>query len=161
MPPSLQNREGCQQIIPQPLQEGEEQGHQGQDAQRAGDDGQKIDCAGCHQKRIAMPSERPGSSRLRKLFALRIRLVCNGLEKKLLVLLLLFFILVFYVNPIYKMLAALNNYRSFGKGYIYEFDGDDQLVQLNNGIKEIAAENIQLRKRIKGLRDTLSQHGES
>lgn len=79
----------------------------------------------------------------------------------LLVLLLLFFILVFYVNPIYKMLAALNNYRSFGKGYIYEFDGDDQLVQLNNGIKEIAAENIQLRKRIKGLRDTLSQHGES
>lgn len=79
----------------------------------------------------------------------------------LLVLLLLFFILVFYVNPIYKMLSALNNYRSFGKGYIYEFDGDDQLVQLNNGIKEIAAENIQLRKRIKGLRDTLSQHGES
>lgn len=74
----------------------------------------------------------------------------------LLVIMLLFFILVFYVNPIYKMLAALDNYKTFGKNYNYEFDGDDELVQLNEGIKDVAGENLQLRKRIKGLRETLS-----
>lgn len=76
----------------------------------------------------------------------------------LLVLMLLFFILVYYVNPIYKMLSEMDNYRTFGKNYTYDFDGDDQLVELNQGIREMAGENLQLRKRIKGLRDTLSQN---
>ncbi len=75
----------------------------------------------------------------------------------MLVLMLLFFILVFYVNPIYKMVAALNNYRSLGKAYTYEFEGDDQLCQINEGIREITGENLQLRKRIKGLREALTQ----
>lgn len=75
----------------------------------------------------------------------------------MLVLMLLFFILVFYVNPIYKMLAALDNYRSLGKSYTLDFDGDDQLVQINEGIREITGENQQLRKRIKGLREAMVQ----
>lgn len=78
----------------------------------------------------------------------------------MLALMLLFFILVFYVNPIYKMLSSLNNYRSLGKSYTYDFDGDDQLVQLNEGIREITGENQQLRKRIKGLREAMTQRGD-
>ena len=70
----------------------------------------------------------------------------------LLILMLLFFILVFYVNPIYKMLDGLNNYRSYNKKYTYSFEGDDQLSELNDGIKELAGENQQLRKRVSDLR---------
>jgi hypothetical protein len=51
------------------------------------------------------------------------------------------------------MLAALSAYRSFGKNYTYTFDGDDQLVELNEGLRDLANENFQLRRRIKGLRD--------
>lgn len=75
----------------------------------------------------------------------------------LLVLMLLFFILVYYVNPIYKMLAGLKNYRSVGKLYNVTFDGDDQLGELNDGINEIATENAQLRRRLKALRDSVNQ----
>ena len=63
------------------------------------------------------------------------------------------FILAYYVNPIYKMLSGLNNYRTFNKKYSYTFDGDDQLVELNDGIKELAGENQQLRKRVSDLRE--------
>ena len=70
----------------------------------------------------------------------------------LLILMLLFFLLVFYVNPIYKMLDGLNNYRSYNKKYTYSFEGDDQLSELNDGIKELAGENQQLRKRVSDLR---------
>lgn len=70
----------------------------------------------------------------------------------LLVLMLMFFILSYYVNPIYKMLDSLNNYRSYNKRYNYSFEGDDQLSELNAGISEIAAENFQLRKRMMNLR---------
>ena len=38
-----------------------------------------------------------------------------------------------------------------------EFEGDDQLCQINEGIREITGENLQLRKRIKGLREALTQ----
>lgn len=75
----------------------------------------------------------------------------------LLVLLLLFFLLVYYVNPLYKMLTGLDNYRSFGKKYNYDFDGDDQLKALNDGITEITDENQQLRRRIKALREAINQ----
>ena len=74
-----------------------------------------------------------------------------------LVLLLLFFILSFYVNPIYKMLSGLNNYRSFNTKYSCTFEGDDQLRELNDGISELTEENRQLRRRLKGLREALSQ----
>ncbi len=70
----------------------------------------------------------------------------------LLVLMLLFFLLVYYVNPIYRMLAGLNNYRSFNKKYSYSFEGDDQLAELNDGITELAGENQMLRKRVANLR---------
>lgn len=70
----------------------------------------------------------------------------------LLVLMLLFFILVYYVNPIYRMLAGLNNYRSFNKKYSYSFEGDDQLAELNDGITELTGENQMLRKRVANLR---------
>lgn len=69
-----------------------------------------------------------------------------------LVLMLLFFISVYYVTPIYKMLAALRNYRDFGRSYNYSFEGDDQLRSLNDSITEVADENVQLRRRIRALR---------
>ena len=75
----------------------------------------------------------------------------------LMVLLLMFFLMVYYVNPIYRMLGGLNNYRSFGSKYSCTFDGDDQLSELNDGITELTGENIQLRKRIKTMRDSLEK----
>ena len=69
----------------------------------------------------------------------------------LLVVMLLFFLLAFYVNPLYKMLDGLNAYRSQDKKYSVKFDGDDQLAQLNDGISELANENRQFRNRIKAM----------
>ena len=72
----------------------------------------------------------------------------------ILVVLLLFFILAYYVRPINKMLASLGDYRSFGKKYTYNFEGDDQLSELNAGISDLAGENQQLRKRLTALRNS-------
>ena len=69
----------------------------------------------------------------------------------LLVVMLLFFLLAFYVNPLYRMLDGLNAYRSQDKKYSVKFDGDDQLTQLNEGISELANENRQFRSRIKTM----------
>ena len=74
-----------------------------------------------------------------------------------LVLLLMFFITVYYVNPVNKMLSSLDEYRSIGRKYSFEFEGDDQLSELNAGITELAEENRQLRRRIKLLRETQSK----
>lgn len=71
----------------------------------------------------------------------------------LLVLMLLFFMMVYYVDPIYRMLDGLNNYRSYNKKYSYSFEGDDQLAELNEGILEITSDNQQLRKRISLLKN--------
>ena len=76
----------------------------------------------------------------------------------LLVVLLLFFIMAYYVKPIYRMVDALKNYRSFNKKYTYTFEGDDQLAELNTGISEMAAENHQLRKRLSALRNATIEH---
>ena len=70
----------------------------------------------------------------------------------MLVVMLLFFVLAYYVNPLYKMLDGLKAYRLSDKKYTVRFDGDDQLSELNDGISEIAGENQQLRRRIKELR---------
>ena len=75
----------------------------------------------------------------------------------LLILMLLFFLLTLYVNPIYKMLDGLKNYRTFNKKYSYDFEGDDQLRELNSGISELIADNQQLRKRVTALRNSLNQ----
>ena len=80
----------------------------------------------------------------------------------MLILMLLFYLLSYYVNPLYKMLAGLNNYRSSNKKYTYTFEGDDQLAELNEGITELVGENQQLRKRVSDLRakiPTLSGSG--
>lgn len=69
-----------------------------------------------------------------------------------LVAMLLFFMTVLYVNPLYRMLDNLDSYRSFGKPYNYTFDGDDQLTELNAGITDLAGENRQLKKRISSLK---------
>lgn len=71
----------------------------------------------------------------------------------LLIILLLIFALGYYVNPIYKMLDALNSYRSFNKKYTYRFDGDDQLSDLNESISELVEENQQQRRRIIALKN--------
>lgn len=65
----------------------------------------------------------------------------------LLVLMLLFFLLSYYVNPLCSMLEALNAYKSVGKKYTCTFEGDDQLSELNESIREITSENDKLRKK--------------
>ncbi|MBQ6761810.1 MAG: hypothetical protein IJP49_03585 [Bacteroidales bacterium] len=72
----------------------------------------------------------------------------------ILVLLLMFFIIAYYVNPLNKMLGGLHDYQSMGRKYNYTFDGDDQLSDLNEGITELTEENRQLRRRIKLMRET-------
>lgn len=71
----------------------------------------------------------------------------------LLIFLLMYFIMVYYVNPICRMSAGVDNYRAIGKKYGYTFDGDDQLANLNNGLTELIEENIELKSRVRGLRE--------
>jgi len=75
----------------------------------------------------------------------------------LLVLLLLFFLLSYYVNPMYKMLKGLDNYRTLGTQYTVDFEGDDELKELNTQISEIISENAQYKRRLKGLREALGK----
>lgn len=74
----------------------------------------------------------------------------------LLVVMLLFFILSYYVNPLYRMLDGLEGYRAYNKKYTYSFEGDDELKKLNEGIAEMSAENLQLRKRLKDMKTKVS-----
>ena len=69
----------------------------------------------------------------------------------LLVVMLLFFILTYYVNPLRKMLDGMENYRSYNKKYTYSFEGDDELSELNAGITELIGENQQMRSRVNAL----------
>ena len=71
----------------------------------------------------------------------------------LLVFMLLLFMNIYYVNPLYKMLDSLDNYRKYNKRYNYTFEGDDQLTELNSGIMEITEENRQMRRRIKDMKE--------
>ena len=70
-----------------------------------------------------------------------------------LIMLLMYFIMTNYVRPICKMSDGVDNYRTVGKRYGYTFDGDDQLANLNSGLSELVDENVELKKRIKNLRD--------
>ena len=79
----------------------------------------------------------------------------------ILVLLLMFFIISYYVNPLNKMLEGLDDYRSMGRRYSYTFDGDDQLAELNEGISDLTEENRQYRRRIKLLKETQSRPEET
>lgn len=67
----------------------------------------------------------------------------------LLIFLLLYFIMANYVNPIYKISDGIDTYRANGRKYVYTFDGDDQLANINAGVSELIDENIELKKRLK------------
>lgn len=71
----------------------------------------------------------------------------------LLVILLLYFTMVYYVNPIYKISSGIDNYRMSSRRFSYSFDGDDQLANINNGVSELIEENLELRRRITTLRE--------
>ena len=75
----------------------------------------------------------------------------------LLILLLLYFTLSDYVRPICKMADGLNAYRSSGRRYNYTFNGDDQLLEINEGITDVVEENIELKARVKYLREDRNQ----
>lgn len=71
----------------------------------------------------------------------------------ILVFLLMFYIQVYYVKPIYRMLSGLRDYLGFRRRYTYSFDGNDQLNDLNTSITELTEENRSLRKRISDLKE--------
>ncbi len=71
----------------------------------------------------------------------------------LLVMLLMFFILVYYVKPIYGMLEALRDYLAFRRRYTFTFESNDQLGELNTQITDLAEENRTLRRRIADLKE--------
>lgn len=79
----------------------------------------------------------------------------------LLVIMLWLFMLGYYVNPLGKMLDGLDAYRSYSKRYTYTFDGDDELVRLNDGITDLANENLTLRKRLQALKSRENNELES
>ena len=59
---------------------------------------------------------------------------------------LLFFINVYYVKPLYKMLRSLNEFNDSHRHYTCEFEGDDQLAELNAAIADLTQENEHLRR---------------
>lgn len=71
----------------------------------------------------------------------------------LLICLLLFFTLANYVRPIYRISEGIDNYRQSARRYVYTMDGDDQLANINSGVTELIEENIQLKHRVKVLRE--------
>lgn len=71
----------------------------------------------------------------------------------LLVILLLYFTMAYYVNPIYRISDGIDNYRHSSRRHVYTFDGDDQLANINAGVAELVDENIELRRRVKALRE--------
>lgn len=71
----------------------------------------------------------------------------------ILIVLLFYFIMVYYVKPIYRMSDGIDAYRLSGRRHLYEFDGDDQLVNINNGLVEVMDENVEMKRRVKHLRD--------
>ena len=75
----------------------------------------------------------------------------------LMIILLFYYTLVYYVKPICRISEGLDSYRNLSRRYGYTFEGDDQLSNINMGITEIIEENIELRRRIKSLREEKSE----
>ena len=71
----------------------------------------------------------------------------------LLVFMLLFYITVYYVRPIYGMGGALKDFLQFRHRYAFEFDGSDQLGELNETITNLTEENRNLRRRISEMKE--------
>lgn len=71
----------------------------------------------------------------------------------LLVFLLLYFAMAYYVRPICRISDGIDNYRRSGRKHGYVFDGDDQIANINEGVTELIEENIELKKRVKALKE--------
>lgn len=71
----------------------------------------------------------------------------------LLVFLLFFFTLVNYVRPIYRISDGIEGYQKTGRKYGYTFDGDDQLANINSGVTDLIEENIELKMRVRALKE--------
>lgn len=71
----------------------------------------------------------------------------------LLICLLLYFTMANYVRPIYKISEGIDNYRQSSRRYSYTMDGDDQLANINAGVTELIEENLELKHRVKALRE--------
>ena len=71
----------------------------------------------------------------------------------ILLFLLMFFILAYYVEPLYKMLSNLRDYLAYRRRYTYTFDGNDQLADLNQAVTDLTEENRQLRKRMAEMKE--------
>jgi hypothetical protein len=72
-----------------------------------------------------------------------------------------FFINVYYVKPVYKMLDELDNHLRFNRKYSLTFDGDDELAGLNKGITDIVEDNRVLKQRIADMRDRINEDSRS
>lgn len=70
----------------------------------------------------------------------------------LLVILLLYFFLSYFVDPIRRMNDGMTAYKATGKRYVHDFDGDDELSALNASLMEVTEENADLKRRLKLLR---------
>lgn len=64
-------------------------------------------------------------------------------------LLFLFFILVYYVRPLEKMLKSLEMYKRFNMPYKTTFEGDDALAELSGGLSDLIDENKTLKSRLR------------
>lgn len=64
-------------------------------------------------------------------------------------LLLLYFVTVYLVKPIGRMVKGLDDYKRFNTQYKCTFEGDDALQDLNGSVADIIDENITLKKRIR------------
>ena len=84
----------------------------------------------------------------------------TNLLPSLLVILLMFFMISYYVNPLNKMLKGMDEYQASGRRYSVTFEGDDELSLLNEGISDITEENRQYRRRIKQLKESRSEETE-
>ena len=71
----------------------------------------------------------------------------------LLICLLMFFTLTNYVKPIYRISEGIDNYRQSSRRHNYTMDGDDQLSNINTGVTELIEENLQLKHRVKALKE--------
>ena len=71
----------------------------------------------------------------------------------MLIFLLFYFTMSNYVNPICRMSDGIDQYRQTGHRYSGSFEGDDQLANITAGITELMEENVELKKRIKALKD--------
>lgn len=71
----------------------------------------------------------------------------------LLIVLLLYFTISGYVHPIYRISEGIDNYRQSSRRHGYVMDSDDQLANINNGVTELIEENLELKRRLKALRE--------